>query len=93
MAVMVRLEMDFGREPAARATEGLVLLPPCSGDEGMCSDHGATEHLDQICRAATLGQERRHILEDPGARGPKCSQTMFQFPNRSGKVRYEYRVR
>src|SRR4029453_14353006 len=82
-SLQISLEVDLGREPAARAAQRLTILPPfgaCGRD--MRPHHGGVEHLNQVGRLA----HRREGVEEGFkhaslAEPPKALPHGFQLPN------------
>ena len=91
MPVEISLQMDFGREAAARASERLMFLPPFAP---AAETWARTTVESNICtRSAVLLNEAnvsKNISKMPDwLRRQYRFQTLFQLPKRSGKARQE----
>jgi hypothetical protein len=90
-AVEVGLEVDLGREPAARASERLVFLPPFAP----AADTWAREIVlskNWITSAEALRSARscKNASKTPERLSrQKRFQTLFHFPYSAGKARQE----
>ena len=88
-AIEVRLEVDFTREPAARAPEGLILLPPFAPAAETCV---RTTVLSNICtRCAVLlvsAKSWENASNTPERlRRQNRFHTLFQLPYSPGSAR------
>jgi hypothetical protein len=85
----VGLEVDFGREPAARAAERLALLPPLAPAAETCA---RTTVLSNIWRRCALSLRSASNWKNASNTPRRLSRqnrfhTLFQFPNSFGSAR------
>src|SRR3954452_5781503 len=73
-SIQISLEVDLGREPAARAAQRVTLLPPFGACGRDVSPHdGRVEHLNQVGRLAHRREGVEEGLEHPGlAQAPEA---------------------
>src|SRR3954452_22844653 len=73
-SIQISLEVDLGRETAARAAQRLTLLPPFRACGRDASPHdGGVEHLNQVGRLAHRREGVEEGLEHPGlAQAPEA---------------------
>jgi hypothetical protein len=73
-SIQISLEVDLGRETAARAAQRLTILPPFGACGRDVSPHdGGVEHLNQVGRLAHRREGVEEGFEHPGlAQAPKA---------------------
>jgi hypothetical protein len=91
LAIEVALEVDLGREPATRAAERLILLPPLAPAADTCA---RTTVESNICTRWALGLSDARASKK-ASKTPlrlnreKRFQTLFQGPNCGGSARHD----
>jgi len=88
-AVEIRLEVDLGREPAPRAPERLILLPPFAPAAETCA---RTTVLSNICTKCAVWLVSARSWKNASNTPERLSrqnrfQTLFQLPNSAGRAR------
>jgi hypothetical protein len=89
MAIAIDLEVDLGREAAARAPEGLTVLPPLAP---AAETSARTTVESNICPRGAVwlvaASASKKASNTPAwLRRQKRFQTLFQLPNSTGRAR------
>jgi hypothetical protein len=90
VAVMVRLEVDLGREAATRSAERLGLLPPFAPAADTCARTIVESNICTRCALLLVAASASKNASKVPVRlsRQKRFHTLFQLPNAAGSVRH-----